>query len=263
MATAQLRPLSFGEILDGSFSVYRRIFGTLVAIAIVCQGIPSVLGIYLETSGGPIYHPVLWLITFILSSLAAIFSFGASLWAISEAYLGGQPTVGGAIGYALRKAWRLFLSGVAAYLLIFLASLLLFVPGIIVACGYSVVPQVAVLEDLRASTDALGRSWRLTKGFKWRAFGLIIVSFVIMYVPIFAIMIIGAAVIGFESVALEGAAGGTSNLLFSVIARLVWLAIYPILNCVFTLFYYDLRVRKEGFDLEHLSQQLGLGRVET
>lgn len=263
MATLQLRPLSFGEILDGSFSVYRRIFGTLVAIAIVCQGIPSVLSIYLETAGGPRYHLVLWVVTLILSSLAALFSFGASLWAISEAYLGGRPTVGDALRYALRKAWKLFVSGVAAYILIILASLLLFVPGIIVACGYSVVPQAAVLDELRTSTDALGRSWRLTKGFKWRAFGLIVVSFVIMYVPIFAIMIIGAAVIGFESVAIEGAAGGTSNLIFSVIGRLVWLAIYPILNCVFTLFYYDLRVRKEGFDLEHLSQLLGEGRASA
>jgi len=32
---------------------------------------------------------------------------------------------------------------------------------------------------------------------------------------------------------------------------------YPLLTCVFTLFYYDLRVRKEGFDVELLATQLG------
>ena len=262
MATVQLRPLSFGEILDASFSVYRRIFGTLVAIAIVCQGIPSVLEIYLNMAGGVIYNPVLWLITLILGAVAALFSFGASLRAISEAYLGGQPTVGGALRYALRKAWRLFVSGVAAYLLILLASLLFLIPGVIVAAGYTVVPQVAVLEELRASTDALGRSWRLTKGFKWRAFGLIIVSFVIVYAPIFAIWIIGGAIVGFGGALDEtGAGGGSAMVIISVVASLAWLALYPILNCVFTLFYYDLRVRKEGFDLEHLSQLLGEGRI--
>jgi len=29
-----------------------------------------------------------------------------------------------------------------------------------------------------------------------------------------------------------------------------------LIGCVFTLFYYDLRIRKEGFDLEVLSQSL-------
>jgi len=36
----------------------------------------------------------------------------------------------------------------------------------------------------------------------------------------------------------------------------VSLLIYPVISCVFTVFYYDLRVRKEGFDLEMLSQAL-------
>jgi hypothetical protein len=35
--------------------------------------------------------------------------------------------------------------------------------------------------------------------------------------------------------------------------------IYPVVSCAFTLFYYDLRVRKEAFDLDHLSRQIGLG----
>jgi len=44
----------------------------------------------------------------------------------------------------------------------------------------------------------------------------------------------------------------------AVIAACVSLLIYPVISCVFTVFYYDLRVRKEGFDLEMLSRQLGL-----
>ncbi|HYL20849.1 MAG TPA: hypothetical protein VEU74_03735 [Gemmatimonadales bacterium] len=35
------------------------------------------------------------------------------------------------------------------------------------------------------------------------------------------------------------------------------LLMYPVITCVFTLFYCDLRVRKEGFDLEVLSRRLG------
>jgi hypothetical protein len=32
----------------------------------------------------------------------------------------------------------------------------------------------------------------------------------------------------------------------------------PITSCVVTLLYYDLRVRREAFDLQILSQQLGI-----
>jgi hypothetical protein len=33
----------------------------------------------------------------------------------------------------------------------------------------------------------------------------------------------------------------------------------PLFSCVLTLVYYDLRVRREAFDLEVLSEQLGAG----
>lgn len=261
MATALMRPMSFGEILDSSLGIYRRIFGTLVAIAIVCQGIPSVLGIYLELSGGVLIHPWLWLVTAVLGMVAALFTFGASLWAISEAYLGRRPGIGESIRYAFSKAVKLMIAGLAAYIIIFLGFMLLIVPGIIIGCGYSVVPQAVVLEDIGA-TESLGRSWRLTRDYRWRAFGLGLVSLIIVYVPMMAIGIIGAAVIGMDPTTLEGGGFSTANLIFSVAAQLVGLVVYPILNCVFTLFYYDLRVRKEGFDLEHLSQQLGMAPHE-
>jgi hypothetical protein len=43
-----------------------------------------------------------------------------------------------------------------------------------------------------------------------------------------------------------------------VVFALLYLFYYPFSSCVFTLFYYDLRVRKEAFDLEMLSQQIGI-----
>lgn len=254
MATLPLRPMSFGEILDASFTVYRRIFGTLVAIAIVCQGVPSVLSVYIETAGGVTENLGLWALVYLLSLLAILLSFGASLWAISEYYLGRQPTVGDALRYALRRAWRLFVAGVVANILIILAALLFVIPGFIVMAGLAVVPQVAVLE---AESGVIGRSWRLTKGFKWRAFGLFVVSVIILYAPLLALGIIS----GITNP--EMFVTGETSPLFVVLGQVIMLIVYPILNCVFTLYYYDLRVRKEGFDLEHLSQQMGLATSTT
>jgi len=44
---------------------------------------------------------------------------------------------------------------------------------------------------------------------------------------------------------------------------LVFLFLYPFTSCVFTLFYYDLRVRKEAFDLELLSRHLGIAAARA
>ena len=39
--------------------------------------------------------------------------------------------------------------------------------------------------------------------------------------------------------------------------RFLIIPIYPLLAVVSTLVYYDLRIRKEGFDLEIMSRELG------
>jgi hypothetical protein len=48
----------------------------------------------------------------------------------------------------------------------------------------------------------------------------------------------------------------TSALLWQVVSQLVTTLVYPLLYCALTVAYYDLRVRKEGFDLELLEQTL-------
>ena len=43
--------------------------------------------------------------------------------------------------------------------------------------------------------------------------------------------------------------------LLMVASSLVVLPLYPVIGCAFTLLYYDLRFRKEAFDLEILTSQ--------
>ncbi len=245
MATYQLRAMSLGEILDGALVIYRSHFGTLVSIAIVCQGVPTIMSTYVTVGGGPLFHPVLWLLAVGLSAIGGLITAGASIWVISEAYLGREVAMGEAIGFAVGKMVPIFLAGLAKYLLVFLAVLLFIIPGIVVACGYAVVTQVVVLEALPAATDALGRSWRLTRGYKGKAFALGFIVFALIYLPFFAATAIAAFI-------------PSLTMTVEIGAELVWLMIYPIIACAFTLLYYDLRVRKEAFDLEHLSQQLGI-----
>jgi hypothetical protein len=47
----------------------------------------------------------------------------------------------------------------------------------------------------------------------------------------------------------------------TVLGNLLSLVLTPIVACGLTLLYYDLRVRKEAFDLQLLSEQIGIGAL--
>jgi hypothetical protein len=248
MATTQLRPMAMGEILDASFALLRRHAAVFFGVAIVCQGVPTALSLYVDVSGTRSQFFWLYASAKVLSFIGYLLVTGASIRVVSQAYLGNEPTLSDALDFAFGRIGRTLSSGLAAGILAVLACFLLFIPGIVVACGLSVAVQAAVLEPLPGGTDGLGRSWSLTQGFKWRAFGLYVVVFVLLMLFL----------LGFAFLAGLAAAAAPVLLVPTLIGvALVFLLLYPFTSCVFTLFYYDLRVRKEAFDLELLSQQLG------
>lgn len=249
MATYQLRPMSVGEILDGAFTLLRRNFGVMLSIAIICQGIPTAVGLYVEFAGGVEREFGLWALSQLLSLFGYLLVTGATVRVVSQAFLGRATGLGDALRFAAGKMGGIFITGLAASIIAFLGFLLLIIPGIIALCGYAVAVQVVVLEELGASTDALGRSWTLTKGYKGKALVLGFVLFVFLM-----LIFIGLGIVAGLAAAIA------PFLMVPVVAALslVWLLVYPLMSCVFTLLYYDLRVRKEAFDLELLSQQIGL-----
>jgi len=240
MATTQLRPLALGEILDASFALLRRHAGVFFGIAIVCQGLPTALSLFVQLGGGPQQHFGLYVLSQVLTFVGYLLVTGAS--------------IRDALDFALSKMGRSFSAGFASGILIGLACLLIVIPGIIVACGLAVAVQAAVLEPLPGGTDGVGRSWKLTSGFKWKAFGLYFVVFVLF----------GLFLLGFGVIAGVAAAILPPLMVPALIGLgLISLFLYPFISCVFTLFYYDLRVRKEAFDLELLSQHLGVAAARA
>jgi len=248
VAAFELRPLKTGEILDGAITLMRRQFGVLFGIAVVCEGLPAVLDIYIDLTGGSTAQPGLALLERLLSLFGTMLVTGATVSAVSEAYLGRTPRLGDSLRYGLSKLNFIFSASIVSGFLAVLATIALVIPGIVVFCGYSVVAQVAALEPLKSGTGALRRSWMLTKGFKAKAFLLWIVAIVL----IVALALAGGLVGG-----LAAAVSPALEPVSTVLLALLLLLYYPLLTCVFTLFYYDLRVRKEAFDLEMLAEQLG------
>jgi len=248
-ASYELRPLSLGEILDGALILLRRNFGLLFGVVLVCQGIPTLMDVYIDLTGGTSANPGLGLLDRLLTLVAGVFVTGATVRVVSEAYLGRTPELGEAIRFAGERFGTILGANIMSGFLTVLAMLAFIIPGIIVACGYAVTSPAAALES-GSSTEALRHSWELTKGFRWKALGLWAVS-----VGLIAITYIGAIVVG----GVVGKMLGQVDAVLAVLGAAASLLIYPVISCVFTLFYYDLRVRKEGFDIEMLSQQVGGG----
>jgi uncharacterized membrane protein len=115
------------------------------------------------------------------------------------------------------------------------------------------VAPVVIMTELKGPVDALKRSWRLTEGSFWRLFGLLVLLFIlngiVLALPLSLIQFIAFAVTPSQMFGLlNGALSGLSNLL-----SILW---YPLLALTLTLVYYDLRVRKENYDLELRIQAL-------
>ncbi len=249
MAAPVLRPLSTGEVLDTSFGLYRALFFPLVIVALVCRAVPDVLGIYLQQVSGnspfAIFdHWQLLLVQFALSVLLNVVGVAASTVIVAGAYLGTSVMAGA----ALRRSFGLIgpLS-VAAFLIAiatFLGFLVLIVPGVILWSGLVLANAVIVLEQPISATASLSRSWELTRGFRLKVFVSVLVAALLLIVPTMIVGVLGA---------IGTMAGVWSPLVSGVLGAVLQIFVAPFMYVVITVLYYDLRVRKEGFDLELLA----------
>ena len=257
MPSSPLRPLSVGEILDLAFALYRRHIGTLMGIALVCSGLPLVLSVFLQTGGGLLAHPLLSLGYYAVVVVLHSVAIAATTFVVSESYLGRDITVRASLSRSRPYIGRLVVYSLLFTLIVVAGMVLLVVPGVILACGLALTAPVLVLEASPSATAALGRSWALTRGWRLRIFAIGVVIGLLLYIPIIALGVVAAIMLPGSAVGLTAGTPSLGFVLLTVVgAGLAQLFIYPLLYCVLTITYYDLRVRKEGFDLEVLAQTL-------
>lgn len=255
MTSATLRPLSIGEILDTSFQLYRRYFVTLATIGIVCTAIPLMFDVYIEASGGRLGHVALAMFSALLLMVLNSVATAATVFVVSEGYLGREVGAGEGLQLAAPFVGRLIVAQILYSILAFFGALLFIIPGLIVLVGMSLTAPALVVENLPSSTAALGRSWTLTKGARWKLIGIFIPLVLLLVVPMIGItVVVGllAAIIGLDPSGNSASVG----VLGAAFAGLVQMLVYPLFNCALTIAYYDQRIRKEGFDLELLASSL-------
>jgi len=255
MAPPTLRPLSVGEILDVSFTLYRRHFAPLAGVAIVCSGIPVVLNMFIEAAGGMLENLPLVLVYYIVFAALSSVATAATVFIVSESYLGRPIDARAALRRAAPYIGKILLCSMLTALAVGIGFILFVVPGIVLIAGLILAVPAIVIEPRLSSSAALSRSWELTRGSRWRMFGLLLVLVILLYIPI-------AAIGGLVALFVPGAGtmfarpGASVSVAVVALTGLMQIFIYPLFYCVLTVAYYDLRVRKEGFDLEVLASTL-------
>jgi hypothetical protein len=128
--------------------------------------------------------------------------------------------------------------------------------------GYIMGMAVCVVEQ-RPAWESMKRAWSLSRGTRGRIFVMyLLVGVLSMVVSMagyvaFLIIVFTASLVGRGTAAAAAAAvlGGVLYFVVSVGGQLV---LTPVPWIALLLFYYDQRVRKEGFDIEWMMQQAGL-----
>lgn len=261
-----LRPLGVGEILDVAIKVYRaRFVDLLKAVAVVVSPL-FLFGAVVQLSASDNTRRVageavdagdIWtfvagvFLVAVLGFVASQVASAASFRIVSGTYLDENPTWRDSLRFAASKLGSLlWLSTVMAFFLV-LAFLALIIPGFYFAIAWTVATPVLLFEGLRGSR-ALSRSRELVRGRWWPTLAVVFLStmFTAIVQSIFGGLIF-AAVRDSDSDAAVALANAVTNIAASVLTT-------PFTAAVIAVVYFDLRVRKEGFDLELLARRVGM-----
>jgi hypothetical protein len=272
MPTLDLRPLSLGELLDRMFFLYRRHFMLFVGIAAIPYSFFFVINLATalvplfarSMPSGPLQPGslvamgigggIFALLVVIAGAVAFLFSVGATVYAVSEIYTGRQTSIRESLRRVRGKTGIifgvLFLSG----LIMMAGFIALIIPGIYLMCRICVATPAALLEDIGAS-DSIRRSFDLTRDFAGRAFMIYMLYFAMAWgvvavfqAPFMFLLLLTAKQMQYRVLLTVLAQIG--NFIGSVLVA-------PVSTIGFALFYYDLRVRKEAFDLQMMMQAIG------
>jgi hypothetical protein len=267
---APMRQLGIGEILDAAIKLVRQNLKAL-ALAVLVIGLPAAIIEILITSSttdfcadvfcdddqtyyytdegayvaGQIANGIIALFVYLLGQVACY-------RIVAESYLGRRIGARESLRYATRFILPTLWVSTLFVLLVGLGSILLVIPGIYLFVCFSLSYAVLLVENLRGM-KALRRSRALVKGQWWSLFAVLLIAYLLTT--------IGQAALGFALglpayllIDDSSMAGLILDGTIGLVARLVGV---PLLTAVILVAYFDLRVRKEGFDLALLAERLG------
>jgi hypothetical protein len=259
-----LQPMGVGEILDAAIKLYRSQWKSLMAIVAIALVPITFLQVFLTRSIGSPFSteaPVPGdvdsaLITGTVLAVIQVlviqpFLTAAVAKASADVYLGHPVLVGSTFRFAVSRIHSILWISILYGLAMLLGFVLLIIPGIIVFVRFVFGSTVLVVEG-RKGTKALGRSWRLARGHFWKLLGTLLLANIMASVVEGILSIPGS--VAFAAV---GSAGWPFHAVGLSVAAILTT---PFTTLITVLLYFDLRIRKEAFDLEVMAQEMSSPR---
>jgi hypothetical protein len=228
-----------GDLLGDSLNLYFRNFPTLftIALAVVVPVQLIVSGIGLEelTSGYRESDNAAELLipTGVSYLVVAPLIAAATIYFLQRLADGERPHAGRSIQAGLDVFAPVFLAVLLAGAVVAAGLVALILPGLYLAVRLVFVAQSVVVDKGRGA-EALRGSWRLSQGFWWRTFGVILLANVAVFLP--------ASLIVMPLQALAESADRQAISLAGMILTETLTA--PFVALVSTLLFFDLRARR-------------------
>jgi len=231
-------PFQVGRALSRIFEVYAGGFVKFTLISFVVLLPILLIKLAILSSMPPTSAPGAVALAGLLIFPLTVIVHGACMLGAFKLLRGEGFDVSQSLGAAARRFFPLLGVGLVAGLGTMLGAMLLVVPGLIIAVMWYVA-GVACLVEKAGVFDSLRRSSELTKGYRWPIFGVLLI--------IILLSMFGS--VGFVLVAKSGA-----SLLLRSVVEFIWSVIVGGFGAVIVgVVYHDLRVAKEGVDIEKLT----------
>ncbi len=253
------RTVSIGRVLERAFAAVRTNPGVILGLALLIGAVPGLIITYLFvqmglgspeaiTSGAISSSAIIAavLVSGLVSVVIAALVQGALTRATVVASEGGKVSFGDSLSTGLSVVLPLIGLAIISGVGIMLGMILLIVPGVILALMWSVAVPALVVERVGVF-EALGRSNALTKGAKWKIFGLALIILVAYWLLSVVLGLVGLAGYAANSMAGLTATNLIGGIILGTLFNTAWGTIQPSL-------YVELRQWKEGTDVQTLQQ---------
>lgn len=252
--------MGVGEVLDAAITLYRTRWKALLAIAAALLVPLTFVQLFLTRGFGSPFSTapvtqqaaedavVPLVVVAVLQVLVVQPLLTAAVARVAaDAYLGHHVEVGPTLRFALRRIHSILWISILYGLAILLGFVLLIVPGIIAYVRFAFGPAVLVVEG-RKGAKALGRSWRLSLGNFWRLFGVLILASLMTAIV--------SSVLTLPTQAVWAAIGENGWPVAAIGESVAAVLTLPFATLITVVLYFDLRIRKEAFDLQVMAREL-------
>jgi MFS family permease len=291
--TVNLRPLGVGERIDAAIKIVRANFSTLaraslvvaipsgVVVAIITASVTASEQNATDTSVGRSLYTALGgeFLTLVITLVVSAFVTAVCFRVIANAYLGQRAEWREALRFGWSRLLAVIWVSALTYLAILIGALaiaaliavtvaihiavltvlfaaVLGIAGFVAVVWFLVATRLAVpvlmLEDIRG-IKAIRRALALCRGYWWSVFGTQFLAGLLVSIASLVVAVVFDAI-------FSAFHGGTTMSVVSgfFVQTIDYVAFAPFSAAILVVLTIDLRVRKEGFDIQLLSAQMGV-----